>query len=133
MNRLRNVHARIPAFLRFLISGGINTAFTYAIYLILLHFINYQISYAISYVVGIATSFVLSKYFVFRSDRGAKSAILFPFVYLIQYLIGVFVLWVWVDLASLSKAAGPAIVVCVTIPVTFLLSRAIFTTTTSKK
>ena len=119
--------AKAPSFLKFLVSGGVNTALTYVIYLILLRFINYQTSYAISYIIGIAMSFILNRYFVFQSDRGIRSAILFPFVYLTQYLLGVFILWIWVDVAGLSKAAGPAIVVCVTIPVTFFLSRAVFT------
>ncbi|WP_367277831.1 GtrA family protein [Paraburkholderia sp.] len=133
MKPTRLVGAKKLQFLRFLISGSINTVSTYALYLIFLGITTYKISYAISYISGIALSFALNKRFVFRSDRGMKSLILFPFIYVAQYLVGLFILWAWVDVAGLSKLTGPIAVVCVTIPITFFLSRAVFLKESGKK
>ena len=52
-------------FARFVAAGVVNTAASYAIYLLLLPFVDYQLAYAIAYVAGIATQYVLHSRFVF--------------------------------------------------------------------
>ena len=47
-------------FLRFLVSGGVNTLGTYLLYLALLVLLPYWLSYAIAFVSGIALAYVLS-------------------------------------------------------------------------
>jgi putative flippase GtrA len=111
---------------RFLLSGGINTALTYALYLILIRFLSYGVSYTITYVVGIVIAFLIGRFFVFNASRGVVSALLFPLVYGVQYLTGLAVLWIWIEKLGLNVALGPAIVTLVTLPVTFALSRWIF-------
>jgi len=113
-----------------LLSGGFNTASTYVIYLALLQFTGYRLAYTISYATGILLSYVINRVFVFRSHRGLASALLFPFVYLIQYLAGLVVLWVWVDKLGFAKAFAPLIAIIATIPLTYLLSRYVFTRNT---
>ena len=56
-------------FIRFVFTGGVNTAVTYFIYLLLLQVLNYQVSYTIAFVSGIAIAFLLNKLFVFKTDR----------------------------------------------------------------
>lgn len=112
--------------LRFLLAGGLNTAVTYAIYLGLLKFTSYQISYAIAFVGGIVISYVLGRVFVFKSHQGLRSAIMLPLVYLIQYVIGAAVVWAWVSLLHQQPALAPAISIMATLPLTYFLSKLAF-------
>jgi len=117
---------RWSKFLRFIISGGANTAVTYLIYLMLLHFTTYQISYTIAYVVGIFAAYFINRHFVFRTHRGWQSIVLFPLVYVIQYLVSMCVLRLWVEQLHLSKEFAPLVAIAITVPLTFALSRIIF-------
>ena len=114
-------------FIKFVGVGGINTVVTYMIYLILLLFINYQISYAIAYLFGIILSYWLNLQFVFNEKGSKRKIITFPLVYLVQYLLGAFLLYVFVDQFRINKAFGPLIVVFLSVPITFLLTKKILT------
>ncbi|MGP1665394.1 MAG: GtrA family protein [Rhodanobacter sp.] len=114
------------SFLRFLISGGLNTAVTYAVYLGLLGALGYKIAYTIAYVVGIVLAFVINRLFVFQTHRGWRSMVLFPFVYLAQYLVSLAILWAWVEQLHMSSKLAPLIAILITIPLTFVLSRWVF-------
>jgi putative flippase GtrA len=113
-------------FMRFLCTGGLNTAVTYGIYLFLLQEVNYQISYTIAYVTGIVLTFLLNKLFVFKAHQGWKSLVLFPLVYVFQYLFGMLILWLGVRYLGLDVKFGPLVVVILSIPLTYLLSRLVF-------
>lgn len=113
-------------FVRFLLTGGLNTALTYFVYLILMSFLPYIWSYSISYVCGIFLSFMLSRFFVFKEHQGLKSALLFPFVYLAQYILGVVIVWLWVNKLLLSEYLAPLAAIALTLPLTFVLSKLVF-------
>ncbi len=110
-------------FLRFLILGGTNTIVTYAIYLLLLRWMRYEIAYSIGYAVGIVLAYALSAAFVFRQPMRRRSAIRFPLVYLAQFLISLGLLRLAVEVIHIPQWLAFAFVVILTIPVTFLLSR----------
>lgn len=112
--------------IRFLLAGGTNTLLTYLLYLALLLLLPYQVSFAASYVVGIVLAYYMNRIFVFNSHRGASSAILLPFIYLAQYLLGATVMHVWVEVFHQSKHIAPLITAVVTVPLTYLLSRVVF-------
>jgi len=114
------------SFPRFVLAGGVNTAITYGLYLALLPFLPYQASYTAAYVVGIVIAYLFNRNLVFLSHRGVRSVVLLPVVYLAQYLVSLLVLWLWIDRAGLSARLGPIIVIAVTVPLTYLLSREIF-------
>lgn len=114
------------SFARFLVSGGVNTALTYGAYLLLLNAFSYKIAYTASYVAGILLAFVLNRYFVFKSHKGVTSAIFLPFIYLIQYALSVVIIWAWVESFGFNVALAPLISTLLTIPVTFTLSRFLF-------
>lgn len=107
-------------------SGGLNTAFTYLIYLLLISFLSYKISYSIAYLLGIIFSFTLNRFFVFDAHKGIRTIVLFPFVYLFQYFLGLFVVWFWVEVLSLDMRFAPIASIILSVPVTFILSRFIF-------
>ena len=113
-------------FTRFLCTGGINTVITYGIYLALLQVINYQLSYTIAYVTGIAIAYFLNRMFVFKAHQGWKSVMLYPFVYFVQYLFGMVVLWLVVSKLDLNVELGPLVVVVLTMPLTYWLTRFVF-------
>lgn len=123
-NLLKKLHDF--SFTRFLASGAFNTLVTYALYLALLNIMNYKTSYTITYLFGILLSYILNRHFVFKSTAGARSILLYPLVYLAQYLVSLGVLWLWVDYLHLNEKAAPIIAVIITIPLTYLLSKAIF-------
>lgn len=112
-------------FLKFVVSGGINTLTTYLVYLLLLLFLNYSLSYTVSYVSGIFLSYYLNTVFVFKEKMSIKKFLKFPIVYLIQYFINLLMLYILVEHLYLSTRIVPLIVVVVTIPVTFVLSKLI--------
>ena len=109
--------------MRFLVSGGANTLVTYAVYLALLRVTNYKLAYTACYVSGILLSYVLNRTFVFRTHRGWSSALLFPLVYLVQYLISLATVWVWVEEFRLPPSLAPLTAVAISIPVTYILTR----------
>lgn len=112
--------------IRFLISGSLNTITTYAIYLLLLNRFSYQQSYTAAFVAGILMSYFANRVFVFKAHQGIKTVLLFPLVYLLQYFIGLVVLWVWIDFFELNPRFGPLITILVSLPVTYMVSKAFF-------
>lgn len=123
-------HARLviaaSSFLRFLISGGLNTATTYLIYLLLLQSLGYRIAYSAAYAFGIILAYLVNRVFVFRAHGGLRSALLFPLIYLAQYLASMVILWAWIERLHLPARLGPLVVVAITVPLTYLLSRLVF-------
>lgn len=113
-------------FVRFLMSGGVNTILTYALYLALIQALPYKLSYSISFIVGIILAYCLSRFFVFRVKSNLSTITLFPLIYLLQYLLGLAVVSFWGDVLHFHKAIAPLAAIVVTIPITFLLSRLLF-------
>jgi putative flippase GtrA len=116
--------ARAPV--RFMFAGGANTLATYLLYLILLTFLPYRISYALTYIAGVLIAYFLNRLFVFNSHRGVRSVVLLPLVYLIQYLVGAGTMHVWIEFLHQSERTGPLIAVATTVPVTYFLSKLAF-------
>ncbi|WP_340387729.1 GtrA family protein [Paenibacillus sp. FSL E2-0151] len=112
-------------FLKFLISGGINTLATYLMYLFLLLFYNYSLSYSISYIAGIFLSYYLNSVFVFKEKISLYKFLKFPIVYLVQYLVNMLMLYVLVEYAQFHVQIVPLVAMIITVPITFLLSKTI--------
>lgn len=110
-------------FFKFIFFGGINTVLSYAIYVVLLLFLIYPVAYSLAYFLGIFISYYLNSRFVFKRDVRLVKAFQYPLVYLVQYLLGVSLLSVLIEIFSLNKFIAPALVIMITIPVTFFLSR----------
>lgn len=118
---------RLPAaFTRFLLSGGFNTAVTYVLYLVLLQFLPYWFSYTLTFSFGIALAYVLSRYFVFGMPRSGKRIFLFPIIYFFQFLAGLLIVFIWVDVLRWSSSLAPLASIAITIPATFILTKWVF-------
>jgi putative flippase GtrA len=120
LERSRALRNEFGAFLFF---GLLNTVLTYGLYLLLLFVANYAVAYSVSYVAGIFLSYVLNARFVFRERLRLSKAVQYPVVYLLQYFLGLGLLYLMVEILRVSKVVAPLAVVLITVPFTFALSR----------
>jgi len=111
---------------RFLVAGVLNTALTYLLYVLLLQVVSYRVAFTLAYVAGILVSYALSARFVFRKQTSWRSFLRFPFVYLAQYLAGLLLVSLLVEWLSVPAWLAPLVALLVTIPLTYVLSRAVF-------
>jgi putative flippase GtrA len=112
-------------FYRFIFWGGVNTLAGYLIYAFLLRLLPYLISYSIAFIVSIFISYFLNSRFVFRRELSLTKAMKYPLVYVTQYLLGTISLYLLVQILRVNKLVAPALVIPLTIPVTYFLSRRI--------
>lgn len=112
-------------FFRFVFWGGMNTLAGYVLYALLLQFMPYLVAYSVAFVLSVFVSYFLNSRFVFKQELQLRKAAKYPVVYLAQYLLGTVLMYVLVQLLHVNKLVAPAIVVLLTIPVTFTLSRKI--------
>jgi len=108
---------------RFLVVGCLNTAFAYALYFFLNHWLHYQLAYALAYVAGIFFSYWLNTNWVFKTAMTWRSFFSFPLVYVFQYSLNAVLLHLLVERLKMSEWLSPVLVIVVSIPVTFALSR----------
>lgn len=92
----------------------------------LLDHLSYQISYVISFSLGVLLSYMLSKYFVFGKSGGSLGLFWLAGVYLGQLFLGMVIVEVWVRHIKGPVYLAPLISVTLTIPLIFFLSRIIF-------
>ncbi|PJF26312.1 MAG: GtrA family protein [Phototrophicales bacterium] len=108
---------------RYVIGGGVNTALTYAIYLLLLLIAPWQIANTVSYVAGIFTAYYINARFVFRQPLRWRKVVQFPLVYLLHYALTMVLSALLIDGLGIDAALAPIIVIGITVPATFLAAR----------
>lgn len=69
--------------------------------------------------------YYLNARFVFYEKPRIKKAIQYPVVYLVQYLVSLWLLYVLVEIFGTNKLVTPALVIVLTLPATYLMSRLI--------
>jgi len=111
--------------LRFLVGGALNTGATLVLYWVLLRFMHYQAAYLISYCAGIVLSYALNTRYVFKARHSWLKFAAFPLIYAVVYVLGALTLKVTVGYFQVPAALGPIISIVVTLPVSFLLTRAL--------
>jgi putative flippase GtrA len=107
------------------IGGGINTAITYGMYLLLKIYFSYRVAFSASYIVGIIIAYYYNSLVVFKSPLSFKKFIQFPVVYLVQYLLNLGLLEVFVRVLRVNTTVAPIFVLIVVTPVTYFLSKVI--------
>jgi putative flippase GtrA len=112
---------------RYVLAGGFNNAATYAAYLVLLPSMGYAIAYSLTYVAAIVLAYYLSARFVFRRPLQWQHAIQFPLVYVVQYGLGITLTTALIEGAQVNASIAPALVIVITVPFTFWLTRWIIT------
>jgi putative flippase GtrA len=111
---------------RFLVAGLINTALSYVAYLLLLRVAEYRVAFSIAFIAGLLMSYGLNARFVFRRSAHWRSFTKFPLVYVAQYLAGLALVSFLVEWLGMPAWLAPVVVLTVTVPLTYLLVRAIF-------
>lgn len=114
------------AFPRYLIAGTLNTGLTYLLYLGLLLLMPYIWAYSLTYVAGIALGYALNARWVFKKAPSLRTATIYPLSYAFNYTLGVALLWVFVEIVDLPKEIAPLVVVAITVPLMYILTKAIF-------
>ena len=112
---------------RFLLSGVINTVATYAVYLYLRIHLHYQWAFLIAFVLGIALSYLLNALMVFREPISWQSALLFPFIYLFQYVCSAALLRLLIEILGIDERLAPMLITIAMIPITYALAKLAFT------
>ena len=107
------------SFSRFLLGGGLNTAFTYVIYVLLLVAVHHQIAYISAYVCGVIVVSYINPKYVYRVESSALNGIKTALTYCLQYLLGALLLETLVRFVGISPFIAPLIVICALVPVTF--------------
>jgi putative flippase GtrA len=121
---MRFIDGSIP---RFLVAGTLNTALTYIAYLLLLNVSPYRLAFTISFVLGVAISYVLNTRFVFRSASTRRSMLQFPLICVAQYLLGLVLVSLGVSWLGMPAWMAPLAALVLTIPFTYFLTRMLLT------
>ena len=114
------------AFLKFIASGAFNTGVTYLAYLVLLGWLPYRWSYTVSYGFGILLAYVLYRYFVFGESGGRYGPVWVALIYLGQYLLGLVLVSLWVEVLGAPVLWAPAFSIAVLVPISYALNRWVF-------
>jgi putative flippase GtrA len=112
-------------FIRFLLGGGINTAVTYVLFLVLSEFMHHAVAYSIVYITGIVLSYVINARLVFRSAPSARTIVAYPLIYGVQYVYGLAALSLLIDRLALPREIAMLIVIGTSVPLTFVSTRAL--------
>ena len=108
--------------LRFGVVGMLATLIQYAVYWVLIHWLNPSLSMTIGYIISFAFNFLASTRYTFRvkanARRGAGFAMSHGVNWLLQMLTLNLFLWLGV-----SKQWAPIPMFCICVPVNFLLVR----------
>ena len=114
---------RVGSPFRFILWGGVNALAGYLIYALLLLFLPYLVAYSFAYACGILLSYFLNSKFVFNRELKLSKALKYPLVYVVQYLVGTISLYLLVRVLGINTLLAPAIVVLLTIPLTYFLNK----------
>lgn len=113
-------------FLSFVAVGAINTALTYGLYVALVHFIHYQVAYAIAYVAGVFLQFLLHSRFVFRVPLRWANMLGYPPIHVVMYGFGAALLHALVEWIGIGTRVAPLLVIAISVPLSFAFTRAWF-------
>ena len=120
---ISTIKPKMRRWLRFLFGGGINTVFTYCIYLTLNLIMNYQLAYLLAYALGVVFAYWFNAAIVFKVTLSWKGFCAYPLAYVIQYCSSAFLLEVLVKLAHMNEKLAPLLIVICMLPLTYVISR----------
>jgi putative flippase GtrA len=108
---------------RFVVAGATNTGITYLLYLGLLQLMPYVAAYSFTFLAGIALGYTLNTYVVFKARATVKSAAMYPLMYVLNYLVGVGLLYALVELLGVPNEVAPLLVIAASAPVMYLATK----------
>ncbi|MFW5328904.1 GtrA family protein [Hydrogenophaga sp. ZJX-1] len=120
------MQANRPFFLqfnRFLVSGTVNTALSYAVYLLLLRVTSYELAYIVSYVLGLGFGYYLNSRWVFFKSSTKLKIALYPIAYFPQLIIGTLLLRLISDGMGVPPSLAAIFVIILSVPINFVAVR----------
>lgn len=114
---------RSRRWLKFLAGGALNTAISYAVYLALRLFMDYQLAYLAAYITGILFSYYYNARFVFHAPLSYRGLVSYPVVYIVQYAASALLLRCLVEYLHVSSTFAPLIVTIAMVPATYAMSK----------
>lgn len=120
------MQANRPIFLqfnRFLVSGTVNTALSYAVYLVLLRVTSYELAYIVSYILGLGFGYYLNSRWVFFKSSTKLKIALYPIAYLPQLIIGTLLLRLISEGLGVPPSLSAIFVIILSVPINFLAVR----------
>lgn len=120
-----NLKKEIIKFIKFGLVGVFNTLSSTCYYWILVYFgVNYLLSTTISYFLSSIIGYFLNDKMVFRQKNKSKLAIMrYYIVYGTSYLLNMICMYIYIDVLHLSQYIAPLLVLFITVPYNFILSR----------
>lgn len=114
-----------PNVLKFFLGGIGNTALTYLVYLLLNTFLDYKLAYFIAYFLGIIMAYFINSMAVFQVNLSWKKFIIYPLIYITQYILAALLLKFLVEVIGLSTLWAPLVVTMGIFPLTYLMNKII--------
>ena len=113
---------KVGEMIRFGIVGILATALQYAIYWLLIHWLNPSVAMTIGYIVSFAFNFVASTRYTFRVEASAKRGMGFALSHAVNYALQMLTLnlFLWF---GVPKQLAPIPMFCICVPVNFVLVR----------
>ncbi len=112
---------------RFVIAGGLNTALSYGVYLVLLRWLQPELAYTLAFVAGMLSSYLLARWFVFaRPPERAWHSLWVPVIQLAQYGAGTLLVSLWVRVMGQSPVLAPLVALVLVLPATYWANRKVF-------
>lgn len=110
-------------FVHFALVRAACAVLSYGVYLLMLIWTDYTVAYVGSYVAGIALAYLASARLVFREPLRRKAALAFPLVYVVQFVLGLVLIKLAVQVLAIPEWLALGFSVAITLPLTFLMSR----------
>ena len=124
MNKIKLSFEKYGQFIKFCFVGVTNTSISLLVYALLLNLnMNYLASSAIAYLAGIINGFILSTSFVFKKKYNFVRGLMFLGVYFSSLLINLALLYILVDIFSISEFLGQVFVTCFNVFYNYLLNK----------
>ena len=140
------IYKRYHQFFRFCLVGGTNFLISLIVFyfvlwvfscfpaglhssnaLVLFSFHNdSQIANVFAFVISVLNAYILNRVWVFRKEarKAAKGAVFRFFAsYGVTFFLSIFLIWLWMEVFSISKMIVPFLNVLITTPINFLLSK----------
>jgi len=111
---------------RFIMTGGLNTILTIALYQLLVTYINPEVSYALAWLAGFVFIAIAYPKYVFRSDsRSTGKIVLLAILYAVSFSLGLFLMFLFIKL-GLHERLSVFVVIAITSSVNFIFAKWLF-------
>ncbi|KAB7709147.1 polysaccharide biosynthesis protein GtrA [Bacillus aerolatus] len=111
-------------FIRFVITGVINTFNYYAVYLLMHVLFNfpYLPSHVIAFLLSFVISFFLNSYFTFKVKPTLAKFLKFPLSQAVNFIASSLFMYVFIEFFHISSMITPILAVFIALPATFIVT-----------